>query len=92
MVKPYRSKSRLVLDVLHGIKKEGPVGVTRLLLLANLSHARLQAHLEDLHEKGWIDAQDEDGRAMWVLTEDGHEVLAELRRVDEAMKDFGLAL
>lgn len=92
MPKPYRSRSRLVLDILHAIGDEGEVGVTRLLLLANLSHPRLQEHLEEMEGKGWIEPRPDANRTLWSLRPEGHEVLRELRRVDEAMKDFGLGL
>ncbi len=92
MAKPYRSKSRLVMDVLHAMAEEGPVGVTRLLFIANLTHGRLQEHLGHLEQEGWATAQEIEGRPHWSLTEQGHQVLAELRRVDQAMQDFGLAL
>ena len=41
----YRSRSRLAVDLLAAIKDEGPVGVTRLLLVANLTHGKLQEML-----------------------------------------------
>ncbi len=92
MVKPYRSKSRLVLDVLRAVKDEGTAQTTRLLLLANLSHPRLQEHLKDLVGKGWIVEVDSEGRKAWQVTEEGQRVIRELQRIEDAMQDFGLAL
>lgn len=92
MAKPYRSKSRLVMDVLSSLGTEGPVGVTRLLFIANLTHGRLQEHLDHMTDAGWATPQEIEGRQHWTLSDEGHKVLTELRRVDQAMQDFGLAL
>lgn len=90
--KEYRSKSRILLDLLRGIRDEGRAGVTRLLLLANLSHPRLVAYLEELESKGWVESTEEGGRTLWQITSRGREVLAELARVEKVMQDFGLGL
>lgn len=92
MPKPYRSKSRLVHDVLAVLAEESPVGVTRLLTAANLTHARLQEHLAHLVARGWVQVRNENGRTEYQVSDEGRVVLKELRRVDQAMRDFGLAL
>lgn len=88
-MKAPRSGNRLVMDLLAAIQDEGSVGVTRLLALANLTHARLQAMLADFQDHGWAEA---DGQRMWHITERGQRVLADLRRIDAAMQDHGLGL
>lgn len=92
MKAPYRSRSRLVLDLLSAIGEEGPVGVTRLLQVANLTHAKLQELLSSFEERGWVEAKREGERVMWVLTEGGRRAVADLRRVDAVMQDLGLGL
>ncbi|MGB0651568.1 MAG: winged helix-turn-helix domain-containing protein [Thermoplasmatota archaeon] len=96
MPKPYRSRSRIVLDILRAVRDEGDAQVTRLLLLSNLSHPRLKEHLDELTGKGWLaeadDAEGTDGRRSWRLTEEGRRMLAELDRIDQAMQDLGLGL
>ena len=89
---PYRSRSRLVLDLLAAIEAEGPVGVTRLLLVANLTHGKLVELLASFERDGWVAADRAKERREWVLTEKGGRVLAELRRVDAVMQDYGLGL
>jgi predicted transcriptional regulator len=88
----YRSRSRLVMDLLSAIKKEGRVGVTRLLVVANLTHGKLQELLASFEENGWALADQEGEKLQWRLTEKGIRVLADLRRVDAVMQDHGLGL
>ena len=92
MKKAYRSRSRLVLDLLAAIKDEGPVGVTRLLLVANITHAKLQELLTSFEENRWVLAGREGERVQWTITETGDRVLTDLRRVDAVMQDYGLGL
>ena len=91
-MKPYRSRSRLVMDLLAAIEREGPVGVTRLLLVANLTHAKLVELLDAFAERGWIENAPDEERARWRLTPAGARVLGDLRRVDAVMQDYGLGL
>lgn len=88
----YRSRGRLVMDLLVAIKAEGPVGVTRLLVVANLTHAKLQELLASFEKVGWVLADRTEERSQWVITEKGGRVLADLRRVDAVMQDYGLGL
>ncbi len=95
MAKAYRSRSRLVLDLLRAIRDEGEAYTTRLLLIANLTHARLQTHVAELQARGWIEetaAEPGNERKGWCLTGEGHRVLAGLERVESTMQDFGLKL
>lgn len=87
----YRSRSRLVMDLLAAIKAEGPVGVTRLLLVANMTHGKLQELLESFEGRGWV-ASNGGERSQWELTEKGEKALGDLRRVDAVMQDHGLGL
>lgn len=92
MSSAYRSRSRLVLDLLAAISSEGPVGVSRLLLVANLTHAKLQELLGSFEGLGWVSAERDGERTRWKITERGAHVLADLRRIDAAMQDYGLGL
>lgn len=89
---PYRSRSRLVLDLLAAIQAEGPAGVTRLLVLANLTHEKFGELIGSFEAKGWVRGARVGERAEWTLTDEGRRVLAELRRIDAAMQDYGLGL
>lgn len=87
MKRSYRSGSRIVLDVLRVVAQRGPIAITPLIAAANLTHARLVPHLDDLAQKGWI-AQDGAG---WRVTDAGRAVLRKLEEIETAMEDFGLA-
>lgn len=89
---PYRSGSRLVMDLLTAIRDEGPVGVTRLLRAANLTHPKLQDMLSSFEAKSWVARAESGDRNHWSITEKGLRVLADLQRVDAVMKDHGLEL
>jgi predicted transcriptional regulator len=92
MAKPYRSRGRVVLELLATIQREGPVGVTRLTSVANLTHGRVQEHLAEFEGNGLVQGQSSGDRAAWTLTQRGAQALEELRRVDRAMQDFGIHL
>lgn len=92
MAKPYRSRSRLVLDVLRAVRAEEPAPVTRLLMVANLTHPRLLEQLQPLVAKGWLTESEVEGRRAWALTPAGHAAIAQLQRTEEALLDLGLAL
>lgn len=92
MAKPYRSRSRLVLDVMRAVRGEGQAQVTRLLMLSNLTHPRLLEHLEPLVAKGWLAESLTDGKRSWSLTPAGHAAIAQLERMEESLMDLGLAL
>lgn len=89
---PYRSRSRLVMDLLAALKDQGPAPVTRLLVAANLTHGKLQELLVSFEQNGWVLVEREGERIQWTITETGERVLADLRRVDAVMQDYGLGL
>lgn len=88
----YRSRSRVVLDLLRTIEREAPVAITRLITVANMTHGRVQEHLGAFEENGLVENQGPGDRPQWTLTEKGQRALAELRRIDDAMRDFGIEL
>lgn len=91
MPKEYRSRNRIMLDLMRAIRDEPGSGKTRLLAAANLSTDRLQGYLADLSSRGLIAEEDED-RSGFRLTPAGRSFIVELDRVDRFMGDFGLSL
>lgn len=92
MTGAHRSRSRMVMELLAAIQDEGPVGVTRLLVAANLTHGTLQELLASFEKDGWVLADRAHERSQWAITAEGDRVLKELRRVDAVMQDYGLGL
>ena len=92
MAKEYRTRTRLLYDVVGAIEAEGEAHTNRILLLANLSYARLQGLLDELQAKGWIEPLAQSDRKAWRVTEEGRKVRASLQSVVDLMDDFGLRL
>lgn len=92
MTKPYRSRGRVVLEILSTVAGEGPVGITRLTTVVNLTHGRIQEHLGTFEENGLVEVTDASDRSHWRITERGRRALEEMRRIDRAMADFGINL
>ena len=83
-MKPYRSRLKIVLDILTAISEEGGK-VSKILLYANLSYDRLMKYLNELLEKGLI----EEEMGEYRLTERGYRFLEELRRAEKLAEAFG---
>ena len=91
MPREYRSRNRIVLDVLRAIHREPEIGTTYLLSLSNLSTERLQGYLAELVTKGLV-VEEVGTRRSYRLTEAGERFLAELSRLERFMADFGMTL
>ena len=92
MAKEYRSRNRILLDLLRAVKNEPGIGTTRLLFFANLSHERLQEYVRDTLTKGWMKETLDGERRTYELTAEGQRFLGELDRIDRFMQDFGMGL
>ncbi len=91
MVKDYRSKTKIIADILESINQQGHAKPTKILVDANLSYDRLVKYLELLVEKNLV-ARVENSETMYVLTEKGLEFLMEYRRFERFAAAFGLRL
>ena len=92
MAREYRSRNRILLDILRAVKAEPNIGTTRLLFLSNLSHERFQEHVGEAVTRGLVAELVNSERRTYALTEKGQRVLAELDRVERFMADFGMNL
>jgi len=93
MTKSYRSKIRILVDMMRTIKREGSngVGPTKILYGANLSHDRLTEYLEELMKKGLILENDiDENRRVYALTEKGREFLQEFKKIERFSEAFGI--
>ena len=89
-MKRYRSRLRIVADILSIIASEGRAGPTRIMYGANLSHERLVKYLRDLVQRGLVKEVELEGRVAYELTDKGAELLPELRRLLEFARAFGV--
>ena len=83
-MKPYRSRLKIISDILTAINEESGK-ISKILLYANLSYDRLMKYLKELLEKELI--KEEMGE--YKLTEKGYKFLEELRRAEKLAEAFG---
>lgn len=89
----YRSKVRILADMMRAIQSEGEEGAgpTKILYAANLSHDRLTQYLDELIEKELIqDVEPEENNRTYGLTEKGREFLREYRKIERFSQAFGI--
>ena len=89
----YRSKMRILADMMRAIQSEGEEGAgpTKILYAANLSHDRLTQYLDELKEKELIKEENsENENRVYFLTEKGREFLREFVRIERFSEAFGI--
>ncbi|MHA1962680.1 MAG: winged helix-turn-helix domain-containing protein [Candidatus Thorarchaeota archaeon] len=89
----YRSKVRILADMMRAIQSEGEEGAgpTKILYGANLSHDRLTQYIEELVEKELIeDIGSESTTKVYILSEKGREFLREFAKVERFSEAFGI--
>ncbi|MFW9849025.1 MAG: winged helix-turn-helix domain-containing protein [Candidatus Thorarchaeota archaeon] len=89
----YRSKVRILADMMRAIQSEGEdgAGPTKILYAANLSHDRLTQYLDELIEKELIQTIEEDeNNRLYLLTEKGREFLNEYKKIERFSQAFGI--
>ena len=91
----YRSKMRILADMMRAIQSEGEEGAgpTKILYAANLSHDRLTQYLDELIEKDLIrEVSPESDNRIYLLTEKGREFLKEFIRMERFSEAFGIEI
>ncbi len=91
----YRSKMRILADMMRAIQNEGEdgAGPTRILYGANLSHDRLTQYIDELLGKQLItETEIEDQSRVYLLTEKGREFLREFVRIERFSEAFGIEI
>jgi len=88
----YRSKVRILADMLRAIQGEGEdgAGPTKVLYAANLSHDRLTQYIEELAQKELIQEVVEGENRTYFLTEKGREFLIEYKKIERFSQAFGI--
>ncbi|MFQ5831401.1 MAG: winged helix-turn-helix domain-containing protein [Candidatus Thorarchaeota archaeon] len=90
----YRSKMRILADMMRTIQSESEEGAgpTKILYSANLSHDRLTQYLGELVDKELIREIDVGGNRVYVLTEKGREFLREFVKMEKFSEAFGIEI
>ncbi|MHA1637915.1 MAG: winged helix-turn-helix domain-containing protein [Candidatus Thorarchaeota archaeon] len=88
----YRSKVRILADMMRAIKAEGEngAGPTKILYAANLSHDRLTQYIDELLEKELVSQLQESDNRTYLLTEKGREFLKEYIKIERFSRAFGI--
>ena len=89
----YRSKMRILADMMRAIQSEAEEGAgpTKILYAANLSHDRLKQYIDELLDKELIVEEDpESNNRVYFLTEKGREFLREFIRIERFSEAFGI--
>lgn len=84
-----RSKLRILADILE-ILGAGEANITKLMLEANLSYARLMKYVEELSEKGLVERVEDGREVRYKLTKRGREFLREFERMMKIAEAFGI--
>jgi predicted transcriptional regulator len=91
----YRSKMRILADMMRAIQSEGEEGAgpTKILYAANLSHDRLTQYLDELIGKELVkETNPESDNRIYFLTEKGREFLREFVRIERFSEAFGIEI
>ena len=91
----YRSKMRILADMMRVIQSEGEEGAgpTKILYAANLSHDRLTQYVDELIEKELIkETNPQNDNRIYILTEKGREFLREFVRIERFSEAFGIEI
>ncbi|MGY5852981.1 MAG: winged helix-turn-helix domain-containing protein [Candidatus Thorarchaeota archaeon] len=91
--RPYRSKMRIMADMMRSIQSEGEEGAgpTKILYAANLSHDRLTQYIDELVEKELIiETEENESSRVYKLSEKGREFLSEFIKIERFSEAFGI--
>jgi predicted transcriptional regulator len=91
----YRSKMRILADMMRAIQREGDEGAgpTKILYAANLSHDRLTQYLDELVEKELvIETGNSDSNRVYHLTDKGRDFLREFVKMEKFSEAFGIEI
>jgi len=90
-MKSRRDRIDVIYDILTSIEKEnGNIKPTRLMYKSNLSHKLMKAHIQELLEKKVIEEVTVKEKRFIILTENGKELINQLRKMKRFLDSFGL--
>ena len=85
-----RDKITIIFDILSAIQnKGGKIKPTHLLYKSNLSHGRMKQYVDELMKKKLLEENDEKGKKMYILTEEGYKFISEYTHMMKFMDSFG---
>ena len=91
MTRKYRSKIKLLIDILDSIEGNPETNLSHVSLRANIPHSRLKPIIDHLHEQGLINVNKKDKKTVNVsLTDSGYRFLMELKKLYKILAQIGL--
>ncbi|MBU1245702.1 MAG: hypothetical protein KKH88_02520 [Nanoarchaeota archaeon] len=86
-----RDKLEIVNDILLAIQnKGGKIKPTHLLYKSNLSHKKMMEYLSELMEKNMVAEENEKGKKMFIINQEGFNFIKEYKKIKEFSDSFGL--
>ena len=86
-----RDKLEIVNDILLAIQnKGGKIKPTHLLYKSNLSHKKMMEYLAELMEKNMVAEEEEKGKKMFTINQEGFNFIKEYKKIKEFSDSFGL--
>lgn len=92
MRKEYRSHVGVILAILKSINSHEEIGITQIMLEANLPHERAKKYLKNLRQEGYIDAEQQGRQTLYEITEEGQEFLKSLNWTKSFFDNLGFPL
>ena len=87
-----RSALKIRLDILEGVRDNGPSRSSRIICMANLSVRAYTEYLRELVSLGLLN-EDRDGASKtYALTAKGLDFLNQVKEAEAAAAEFGLTL
>jgi predicted transcriptional regulator len=77
-----RSRSQIYVEILELLKR-GPMTPFEIAFYARLNHKRCKEYVRLLEREGYVHRNEEDGRSLFGLTENGKEIIEKVRRIFE---------
>ncbi|NIQ06774.1 MAG: hypothetical protein GWO20_13910 [Candidatus Korarchaeota archaeon] len=90
--KEYRSHVGVILAILQSVSSHNGIGITKLMLEANLPHKRAKNYLERLVTEGYVKTEEEGGRSLYKMTKEGREFLRSLEWTKSFFENLGYPL
>lgn len=82
----HKRSSILIRAEILRILYDGPTGPTKLSRLCNIPYDRLESYVLPLIERGLVLRNDEEGKIVYSLSEEGAKVLLEIERILSKLK------
>lgn len=85
-----RSRLRMIADILRVVEDSGEANLSKIMLEANLSYARLSKYLDELVSKGFLIRIEDEREVKFRVTTKGLEFLREFNRIRQLAEAFGI--